>query len=85
MSKGWEGGSTRRWRKTRALVLVRDGYRCQLRLPGCTTHATHVHHVAGKQFGDDPALLVASCQHCNLVTGDPTKLSDPKNEAVTKW
>jgi hypothetical protein len=29
MSKAWEGGSTRAWRRTRAAVLARDGYRCR--------------------------------------------------------
>ena len=28
MSNAWAGGSTRAWRKTRAAVLQRDGYRC---------------------------------------------------------
>ncbi|MDG4809933.1 hypothetical protein O7634_24545 [Micromonospora sp. WMMD1120] len=87
MSRSWEGGSTRAWRRTRALVLVRDGYLCQLRLPGvCTTTATHVHHTAGRSVtGDDPAYLVASCAPCNLKLGDPTKLADRPNKAVTKW
>lgn len=85
MSRGWVGGSTRRWRKTRAMVLVRDGYLCQIRLPGCTRDATQVHHVAGKKYGDDPALLVAACQPCNNKVGDPNKGSDPPNEAVTRW
>lgn len=77
MSKGWESGSTRAWRRTRRAVLERDRYRCQLQLPGCTTRATHVHHTRGKQMGDDPAHLVAACAHCNLATGDPSK-HDPE-------
>lgn len=85
MSKSWAGGSTRRWRKVRAMVLVRDGYLCQVRLSGCTRTAEHVHHVAGKRFGDDPALLVAACASCNLKVGDPTKRADPPNQAVTRW
>lgn len=85
MSKSWAGGSTRAWRRTRALVLERDGYQCQLRLPGCTHLANHVHHTIGKQFGDDPALLMAACAHCNLTLGDPSKVTDPPNRAITRW
>lgn len=73
MSKGWEGGSTRKWRRIRLTVLRRDGYVCQLRILGiCTYKATHVHHIKGKKFGDDPAWLVAACMACNLHVGDPT-------------
>ena len=44
MSKAWKGGSTTAWRRVRALVLARDGYRCRLALPGgvCTGLATQV-------------------------------------------
>lgn len=68
MSKSWEAGSTRAWRRTRARVLARDGYTCQVRLPGCTTRATHAHHLDGKAHGDNPARIVAACEHCNLTT-----------------
>lgn len=86
MSRSWQGGSTRAWRRIRALVLVRDGYACQLKLKGCTQQATQVHHTAGRSVtGDDPRWLVASCQHCNLTLGDPTKHNDPPNRPVTKW
>jgi 5-methylcytosine-specific restriction endonuclease McrA len=84
MSRGWSGGSTRKWRRTRQQVLERDGYRCQLKLDGCTTRATHVHHVYGKGGGDDPAGLLSSCEHCNLKVGDPTR-TDPTPKRPTKW
>jgi 5-methylcytosine-specific restriction endonuclease McrA len=45
VSKGWEGGSTRAWRKARALVLHRDGHTCQIGLTGCTKRATHADHI----------------------------------------
>jgi len=84
MSKAWAAGSTRRWRRTRALVLARDGYTCRLRLPGCTGKADCVHHVHGKAItGDDPRYLVASCQACNLAIGEP--VLDPTPKAVTQW
>jgi 5-methylcytosine-specific restriction endonuclease McrA len=86
MSRSWEGGSTTAWRKVRALVLMRDSWQCQLKLDVCVGTATHVHHTAGRSVtGDDPAYLVASCAPCNLKLGDPTKLSDPPNTAVTRW
>lgn len=81
---GWQGGSTRAWRKTRARVLDRDGHACQLRLPGCTGQATHVHHVIGKSAGDNEAQLVAACAHCNLQVGDPTH-HDPLPQPRTQW
>ena len=76
MSGAWGSGSTRAWRKVRALVLARDKHRCQLRLPpacdctmtgcrrfhGCRTYADCVHHLYGKRFGDDPADCVAACK-----------------------
>lgn len=84
MSAGWSGGSTRAWRKVRQHVLERDRWRCQLKLDGCTTRATHVHHVHGKLAGDDPAGLVASCESCNLKLGDPTR-ADPEPRRATRW
>lgn len=89
---GWEGGSTRAWRKIRAAVLKRDGYICQLRLEpdkkahfdGCTHKATHAHHLDGKAMGDDPNRIVAACAACNQRIGDPTRL-DPEHEPHTRW
>jgi 5-methylcytosine-specific restriction endonuclease McrA len=83
-SAGWPSGSTRAWRRVRARVLDRDGHTCRLRLPGCTGRATHVHHVIGKQYGDDEAQLVAACEACNLTTGDPER-HDPPPRPRTEW
>ncbi|MHA6626900.1 HNH endonuclease [Pseudonocardia sichuanensis] len=85
MSKAWAGGSTRAHRRARAHVLERDGYRCQLRIPGiCTTVATQAHHTLGKAVtGDEPAHMVASCQACNLKVGDPQTLDPPPR--VRQW
>lgn len=90
MSQSWQGGSTRRWRRVRAAVLARDGYLCQVRIPGVCTGAAplrggHVHHTQGKANGDDMRSLQASCPACNLHVGDVTKADDPPNKAVTKW
>ena len=68
------GGSTRRWRRLRALVLDRDGARCQVPAPGggpCGAFASHVDHIRPRSLGgnDDPANLRAACPSCNLRRG----------------
>lgn len=61
------------WKALRLRVLARDGYQCQMRLPGCTEVATTVDHM-------DAASLVgpglppdsrcrAACLHCNSADG----------------
>lgn len=85
-SKTWEKGSTHAWRKVRALVLARDGYRCQLRLEGiCTTIADQVHHTVAREIsGDDPAHLVSACRACNLAVGNP-RANDPQPRRQKWW
>jgi 5-methylcytosine-specific restriction endonuclease McrA len=84
MSRSWQGGSTRAWRRVRAAVLLRDRGTCQLQLPGCTGLATCVHHTRGRAVtGDDPGWLVASCAHCNLVVGEPQM--NPRPRGGTQW
>lgn len=86
MSKSWEGGSTRAWRRTRAAVLLRDGYQCQLKLDVCLGVADCVHHAAGRSVtGDDPRYLLASCTPCNQALGDPTTTPDPPGRGSTQW
>lgn len=86
MSKAWAKGSTPRWRKIREQVLIRDHYLCRLKLDGCTTRATQVHHIHGKARGDDPAGLVSACEPCNLQVGDPTRsVADPPPKTHSKW
>jgi 5-methylcytosine-specific restriction endonuclease McrA len=90
----WQGGSTRTWRKIRARILTRDQHRCQLRYPGiCRTIADSVHHVHGKDAGDNPANLIAACTPCNQHAGDPTRIRgsrtqtapDPQPISRTRW
>lgn len=93
MSHAWRSGSTRAWRKLRAAVLLRDGYRCRVgpdraqrgQPDVCTTLATHAHHLDGKAAGDDPARIVASCAACNLAEGDVTKLGTDPIATPTQW
>lgn len=86
MSRSWDKGSTRGWRRIRARVLLRDRGMCQLRIPGvCTIKATHVHHTMGRMAtGDDERYLVAACEACNLKTGDPTR-GNPQPRRVSRW
>lgn len=62
-----------RWRKVRTLVLVRDGYRCQIRMPGCTGYATEVDHITprsvnpGLWYSEDNCR--AACRSCNNHRG----------------
>lgn len=60
-------GSTSAWRRVRAQVLKRDGYRCRL----CGAPATHVDHIVPVREGgtDEPVNLPALCERCNLFRG----------------
>jgi hypothetical protein len=100
MSNGWTGGSTRRWRKVRAAVLLANAQqhrgRCRLQVgtmcqrhgrpcPGvCTGLADSVHHARGKAAGDDPRYLVACCAACNLHIGQPGAAS-PEPTPRSNW
>lgn len=76
-SRRWKG-TTATWRRVRLAVLARDNYRCQLRLTGCTTTATQVHHTAPREVsGDNPAYLLAACAQCNNRLGDPSRTDPP--------
>ena len=77
MSKTWADGSSAAWKKVRAAVLLRDGYRCQLRLPGtCVGTATHVHHTQDRSVvGDDPMYLIAACGRATRATAHRCKRS----------
>jgi 5-methylcytosine-specific restriction endonuclease McrA len=93
MSEAWEKGSTRRWRRVRALVLARDAHTCRARVPGtCVGRSTpmHVHHIHGKSRcagcrADHPDHLIAACEPCNLRIGDPGRDQEPKPRPVTRW
>jgi 5-methylcytosine-specific restriction protein A len=62
--------SGRPWRRARDAVLQRDGWVCQLRLPGvCLGVATTADHIRTVHAGgnNDPRNLRASCAPCNLA------------------
>lgn len=100
MSRSWAGGSTRRWRRMRAAVLLANAStnrgRCTLnvgdhcprhhrRCPGiCTGTADAVHHTKGKEHGDDPRYLIACCTACNAHVGQPGTNS-PEPTPRSSW
>jgi hypothetical protein len=86
VSKAWTGGSTSAWRKLRAFVLLRDGYRCRVRIKGvCIERATQAHHLDGVANGvvPSPDRVVAACAPCNLRVADPNKAS--AHQRVVAW
>jgi hypothetical protein len=89
VSKAWAKGSTRRWRRVRAVVLANNQAtnqgRCTLAIPGvCTGQAECVHHELGKAHGDDPRYLKPACSACNLKVGNPAKYNPPIRR-MTRW
>lgn len=73
MSKAWaKGAGDHRWRNFRAAILLRDGYKCQIRGRGCTITAPlrggHVDHITPLGMGGDkydPMNVRAACAWCN--------------------
>jgi 5-methylcytosine-specific restriction protein A len=56
------------WKQMRVRVLERDGYRCQLRYPGCKGAADTADHTLELWEGGaalDESNLVAACRPCN--------------------
>jgi 5-methylcytosine-specific restriction endonuclease McrA len=54
------------WWAKRCLVLERDAYRCQARLPGCTRRADEVHHLTYDNLGNEPLWdLISVCTSCH--------------------
>lgn len=90
-SRSWPNGSSPAWRRVRRRVLDRDGQRCQLRMAGCTTIATHVHHTRDRaEVGDDPRYLLAACSPCNHRAGSPAGKAtrpgaDPPPRPLAWW
>jgi 5-methylcytosine-specific restriction endonuclease McrA len=61
------------WRKVQRRILKRDGWVCQIRLPGCLVTATQADHIVDVRAGGawyDPANLRAPCGFCNRSRED---------------
>ena len=59
----------RSWRRTRAMVLQRDGHQCVIRGPHCGISAVEVDHVQPVSEGgsDDPDNCQSSCGPCHAA------------------
>lgn len=98
MSQSWSRGSTTAWRRTRAMVMLRDaGKGCRAHREGwcaqvrrkrghtCTDTQDVAHHVRGRAVtGDDIRHLVASCASCNGYIGNPADHS-PAPKRISRW
>ena len=76
---------TPHWKRVRARVLERAGYRCQTcREGGRTVAASMVHHVRSIRAGGDvfdQANLVALCRGCHIGV----HTVEPKPEVDPRW
>jgi 5-methylcytosine-specific restriction protein A len=53
------------WRRARKAQLERDGWRCQIRLPGCLGTAGEVDHVLGIEADPHHRVLRSACAPCH--------------------
>lgn len=68
------GTSTAHWSMVRVQCLALAGWRCQLRLPGCTKEATTVHlrpELGGDHRSATSDDVTACCAHCHGVVDAP--------------
>lgn len=75
--------TTARWRRVRLVVLERDGWLCQVRMPGCTTKAEHVDHIVPWRLGGpvfDEANLRAACASCNYALAHRGRRQRPSRD-----
>lgn len=70
MSSSWQSGSTRRWRRTRALVLNRDGLRCRAHEDGWCARVPGEHRCSGVAALSGPDAGHAHHTLGKAVTGD---------------
>lgn len=76
---------SKQWRNLRPGIFERDGYRCKIAGPKCTTVATQVDHIVPMSQGGapyDPDNLRASCRACNV--GRSNQRSEAWRHAATK-
>ena len=77
---------TKAWRDASRACLARDGFRCQIALPGCRGRATTADHVIELQDGG-PAFaldnLQAACRSCN--TAKRNRRVAQRAKAVRQW
>lgn len=77
-------GSTRRWRRIRALILDRDGHRCQVLLDDDGAVVEAPRPASPPAGPDDPAWLRATCSRHNLGRGATLTDARPSTTAGTE-
>lgn len=87
MSRSWAGGSTRQWRRTRAQVLYRDGYRCRAHPDGwCAKANARPHACTGRADLHGPHAGHAHHTRGRHITGDDPRhivaACAPCNQAI---
>lgn len=70
MSRSWDSGSTRAWRRIRALVLTRDGQRCRAHRDGWCDRVPTPHVCTEIAALSGPDRGHAHHTHGRSVTGD---------------
>ena len=70
MSRTWAKGSTRAWRRLRAYVLARDGYRCRAHADGWCAKVPGQHTCTGIAALAGPDAGHAHHTRGKAVTGD---------------
>jgi hypothetical protein len=70
VSKAWSGGSTTAWRKMRAAVLYRDGYRCRAHRDGWCARVPGEHVCTGVAAQSGPNAGHAHHTLGRSATGD---------------
>lgn len=73
MSRSWKSGSTRAWRRTRALVLARDGYRCRAHTDGWCDQVPGAHYCT-----EIAALTGPDAGHAHHTRGRSVTGDDPR-------
>lgn len=82
---------TRAWYAVRLMTLVRDGYRCQIGLPGCKGRANSADHIVELGQGGDPydlGNLQAACMPCNISKRNTRIISERRGRVrgvVRSW
>lgn len=79
--------------RLKGYVFERDGYVCQLRLPGCTRRAEEPDHIIPRSLGGavaDVHNMQAACRHCNRKKGNgrrnrPSKRKGPVAGPSRDW
>jgi len=68
---------TKAWARLSKACLARDGYECQIGLPGCKVTATTADHIVGIEDGGEelPPLegLRAACRSCNTAVANTAR------------